>query len=95
MQGSLSKSLWCGDGISLGWAPVHELNEAPAFGELEDSIYAACCQNGLGAARGTLMGMYAAELVAGLSSHGLDLLLAEGVPKKLPPAPFDRLGAIG
>lgn len=32
------------------------LNEAPAFGELEDGIYAACCQNGLGAAPGDTHG---------------------------------------
>ncbi|MEO1329668.1 MAG: FAD-binding oxidoreductase [Pseudomonadota bacterium] len=69
------------------------LNDAPAFGEIEEGVFAACCQNGLGAARGTLSGMSAADLAAqGNAPHVAELLAAEP-PSPLPPAPLDRIGA--
>ena len=68
-------------------------NNVTAFGELEQGLYSACCQNGLGAARGTLSGMLAGELAAGRPSEFTDLLLGEDEPTKLPPEPFASLGA--
>lgn len=68
-------------------------NNVSAFGELEPGLYSACCQNGLGAARGTLSGMLAAELAAGQPSDLTDLLLNEDAPSKLPPEPLASLGA--
>ena len=41
------------------------LNGSPAFGEVAEGLYAACCQNGLGTVKGTLAGMLAADLAAG------------------------------
>lgn len=69
------------------------LNDAPAFGEIEEGVFVACCQNGLGAARGTLSGMAAAELATGADTPLGAALLAAGRPRRLPPAPIDWLGA--
>lgn len=69
------------------------LNDAPAFGEIEEGVYSACCQNGLGAARGTLTGLCAADLAARGNNPMVAELLAEEAPKPLPPAPLDWIGA--
>lgn len=72
------------------------LNDVPAFGEIEDGMISACCQNGLGTARGTLSGMVAADLATGnlRSNHqSLERMLAYDPPKKLPPEPFASMGA--
>lgn len=68
-------------------------NSAPAFGRLDEGLYAACCQNGLGTTRGTLSGMGAAELAYGQETELVKTLLAQGSPKRLPPAPLDTIGA--
>lgn len=68
-------------------------NVAPAFGELDEGLFSACCQNGLGTARGTLMGMAIAELVVEGETSLVRDLLKQGKPRKLPPAPLDSLGA--
>jgi glycine/D-amino acid oxidase-like deaminating enzyme len=67
-------------------------NGASAFGELEEGLYSACCQNGLGAARGTLSGMAIAELASeGETELAREILLEEN-PQKLPIAPLDAIG---
>ena len=68
-------------------------NSVPAFGEVEIGLYSACCQNGLGTAKGTLSGMLAAELATGLSSDLLNEVLALPEPQRLPPDPLARIGA--
>lgn len=68
-------------------------NSAPAFGEVADGMIAACCQNGLGTAKGTLSGIAAAELALGVDSPLADALLAAPLPQKLPPKPIAWLGA--
>ncbi len=68
-------------------------NSVAAFGELEPGLFSACCQNGLGVAKGTASGMYAAELAYRHQSDLLSYLLAEEKPGKLPPEPFAWLGA--
>lgn len=69
-------------------------NGAPAFGEVEDGLFAACCQNGLGTVRGTLSGMLAAELATrpDAPSPTLRSLLDEPPPARLPPEPFAWAG---
>jgi len=44
------------------WGGRHCLswNNVPVFGELEENMFAACCQNGLGVSKGTLSGILAA-----------------------------------
>jgi len=67
-------------------------NGSAAFGELESGVYSACCQNGLGIARGTLQGMGIAELVAQGGSDIAEHFLAQPMPPRLPPEPFAALG---
>ncbi len=69
------------------------LNNVSAFGELEENLFSACCQNGLGTAKGTLSGILAAEQASNINSSFLDHMLASAQPKKLPPEPFSSIGA--
>ena len=68
------------------------LNDAPAFGEIEQGLFSACCQNGLGTTKGTYAGMMAADWAGGRSTPELDDLLAMEGPVKLPPEPFATIG---
>ena len=68
-------------------------NGVSAFGEIEPGLYSACCQNGLGVARGTLSGMAIAELACGETSERVNSFLEEEALQGLPPSPFDKLGA--
>jgi glycine/D-amino acid oxidase-like deaminating enzyme len=65
-------------------------NGASALGEVEPGLFSACCQNGLGAARGTWNGMCAADAASGLAN---DPVPADPLPSRLPPAPLAWLGA--
>jgi len=77
---------WSGQ-ICLSW------NSVPAFGEVEEGVYAAGCQNGLGVCKGTLHGKLAANLAAGSNEPLVSDVLAMERPKKLPPEPFMSMGA--
>ncbi len=68
-------------------------NNVPAFGEVEENVYSAACQNGLGTTKGTLSGMLAAELAADCKSNLLEFYLNQKSPQKLAPEPFMSLGA--
>ena len=68
-------------------------NRVQVIGELEPGLFSACCQNGLGTAKGTLAGGLAADLALGRSSPALSRALAADAPKRLPPKPLSRLGA--
>ena len=68
-------------------------NDAPAFGEVAPGLIAACCQNGLGVAKGTLAGMAAADMALGHSSEVLTFMQGEAAPTRLPPEPIAWLGA--
>lgn len=68
-------------------------NNVGAFGEVEEGLFSACCQNALGTAKGTLLGMAAAELATDNRSDYLDYLLAEPKPTRVPGGPFKSLGA--
>ncbi len=69
------------------------LNGVPAFGEVDEGVYSANCQNGLGAAKGTLSGMAVAELAAGERTKRVEAMLAFAPPRRLPPEPFMSLAA--
>lgn len=69
------------------------MNNVQVIQELEDGLFAACCQNGLGVAKGTLAGLLAAELAAGHRSEALERALAAPSPSRLPPTALARLGA--
>ena len=68
-------------------------NSVPAFGELETNWYSACCQNGLGTAKGTLAGIGAVDLATKANSPIVQDLLSYDAPTKLPPAPLAKIGA--
>ena len=68
------------------------LNSVPAFGEVDDNIFSAACQNGLGTVKGTLAGMLAAELAVQGKTQQTENYLSYQQPQKLPPQPFLSLG---
>ena len=68
-------------------------NGVAAFGEIDERVYSACCQNGLGLAKGTLSGIAAADLAFGVESVEVQNLSEQATPSRLPPAPFTWLGA--
>jgi len=68
-------------------------NSVPVFGEIENGLYSACCQNGLGTVKGTISGKLAAELACGVSSELLDDVQKSAEPTRLPPEPVASIGA--
>lgn len=68
-------------------------NGVSVMRELEPGLYSACVQNGLGTTRGTLTGIGAADLVLGRESEITRFFLSEAEPSRLPPHPFDKIGA--
>lgn len=77
---------WAGH-LCLSW------NGVPAHGEVEEGVFAAVCQNGLGTAKGTLAGLSAAELAAGRETDTTRAMLSCPAPRRLPPEPVAWLGA--
>lgn len=69
------------------------LNSAPGFGEVDERIWSAVCQNGLGTVKGTLFGRLVADLATGTEEPLLEPVLAMDRPAQLPPEPFLSLGA--
>lgn len=68
-------------------------NNVQVVRELEPSLWSACCQNGLGTAKGTLAGMLAAEAANGVSSEALTRMQSADLPKRLPPKLIAKIGA--
>lgn len=69
------------------------LNSVPAFGEIEDRVYAACCCNGLGTVKGTLYGKLIADLAVGNQDPMVQDALEEAPPRLLYPEPLMTWGA--
>ena len=67
-------------------------NGVAVMREIDEGVFSACVQNGLGAARGTLTGMGAAELACGAGSAITKRFTAEDAPARLPPQPFREIG---
>ncbi|OXY82212.1 NAD(P)/FAD-dependent oxidoreductase [Oceanimonas doudoroffii] len=86
LEGVPMEHRW-GGRLCLSW------NSVPAFGEQEDRVYSAACQNGLGTVKGTLSGMMAAELAVGQRSDLLNEFINCDEPRRLPPEPFLSVGA--
>lgn len=80
--------------LEYSWAGALCLsrNHVPAFGEVEEGLFSACCENGLGTVKSTLAGMMAADLAAGVGSPELDQYRNQPEPSRLPPEPFAWLG---
>lgn len=81
--------------MEYGWTGhlCLSLNGVSVMREVEKGVYSGCVQNGLGTARGTLTGIGAAELACGTTSAITDHFTSEARPKKLPPQPFQQIGA--
>ena len=70
-------------------------NDVWAMGEIEPGLFSACCQNGLGLARGTLAGILSAEMASGGADSLVPDYSPEAMPQRLFPEPFMTLGARG
>lgn len=68
-------------------------NHVPAFGEVEEGLYSACCENGLGTVKSTFAGIMAADLATDSRSERLHTYLSQPKPSRLPPEPLAWLGA--
>ena len=75
-----------GGRLCLSW------NGVPVFGEIEDGLFAACCQNGVGVSKGTLSGILAAEYASGFQNNYIEDYLNEEQPTRLPPEPIGHYG---
>jgi glycine/D-amino acid oxidase-like deaminating enzyme len=67
-------------------------NHVPAFGEVEENLYSACCENGLGTVKSTLAGIMAADLATNTCSEYLEQYQDQPRPNRLPPEPLAWLG---
>lgn len=77
------------------WGGVYAIsrNFTNFFGALEDGVYASACDNGVGAAWGTISGTLLADLVVGADSQDLrDIQYVTDMPSLNPPEPFLGLG---
>lgn len=77
------------------WGGVYAIsrNFTNFFGELEDGVYASACDNGVGAAWGTISGTLLADLAVGADSQSLrDIQYVTGMPSLNPPEPFLGMG---
>lgn len=71
-------------------------NNVWAVGEIGENLFSACCQNGLGATKGTIAGVLAAEQAIGKTVDSLiPDFVQQALPKRLLPEPLMTLGAIG
>ena len=68
-------------------------NGVTVLRQIEDDMWAACCQNGLGTTRGTLTGVAAAELATGVNSEIAEFFQSEPEPERLPPPPISTIAA--
>lgn len=66
-------------------------NGQPFFGKLKDNLYALAGMNGVGVAKGTYLGYYMADYLAGIASAELDFILKQ-TPTWIPPDPLRYIG---
>ena len=81
--------------FSHTWGGVYAIsrNFTNFFGELEPGLHASACDNGVGAAWGTISGTLLADLAVGADSAQLnDIRAVTGMPSLNPPEPFLGLG---
>lgn len=67
-------------------------NNVAAFGEMDEGLFSACCENGLGTVKSTLAGVLAVDLATGAQSPHLDAFRNQPAPSRLPPEPLAWLG---
>lgn len=69
------------------------LNHAPVFSSPGDGVHVMAGCNGVGVVKGTYLGYYMAEYIAGRKSKNLDFILKNSGPSWVPPDPFRTIGA--
>ncbi|UUM32484.1 NAD(P)/FAD-dependent oxidoreductase [Vibrio japonicus] len=77
------------------WGGVYAIsrNFTNFFGQLDEGVYASACDNGVGAAWGTISGTLLADYVVGATSTSLDdIQKVTGMPCLNPPEPFLGMG---
>ena len=77
------------------WGGVYAIsrNFTNFFGQLEDGVFASACDNGVGAAWGTISGTLLADQAVGATSSLLDdIRSVTGMPSLNPPEPFLGIG---
>jgi glycine/D-amino acid oxidase-like deaminating enzyme len=67
-------------------------NNRPAFGEIEEGLYSACCENGLGTVKSTLAGVMAVDLASQTESKFLETFKNQPGPNRIPPEPLAWVG---
>ncbi len=87
MLGDVDMEYRWGGRLCLSWNGVQVINQ------LEEGLFSACCQNGLGTAKGTLAGGLAADMAMGRASAPVERALASQKPSRLPPTALARVGA--
>ncbi|MBB3224966.1 NAD(P)/FAD-dependent oxidoreductase [Pseudoduganella umbonata] len=81
--------------FSHTWGGVYAIsrNFTNFFGELDQGVYATACDNGVGAAWGTISGTLLADRAIGAGSEQLrDIEAVTGMPSRNPPEPFLGIG---
>jgi glycine/D-amino acid oxidase-like deaminating enzyme len=68
-------------------------NDVQVVQKLDDWLFSACVQNGLGTVKGTLAGKLAADMALGEKSDALTRAMSAPEPSRLPPKPIAALGA--
>lgn len=81
--------------MEYGWAGHLCLsrNGVSIARELDSGVFSGCVQNGLGTARGTLTGIAAADAAMESPSEIRAFFEAQDDPSRLPPQPFQQIGA--
>ncbi len=79
--------------FSWGGRVCLSLNGAPAFGELDENLFSACCSNGLGTVKGTLAGKLIIDKACKSNSSQLDKYENIEKPSSLPPNLLTQIGA--
>ncbi|OXY83448.1 NAD(P)/FAD-dependent oxidoreductase [Oceanimonas doudoroffii] len=69
------------------------LNHQSVFQQSTDNLYALSGMNGVGVAKGTYLGYYLAEWIAGHHSSELDFIRQSNRPSWVPPDPLRAVGA--
>lgn len=69
------------------------LNHNSVFEKVTNNIYMVCGCNGVGVAKGTYLGYYMAEMIAGNNSKELEFIQRTKHVSWVPPEPFRSIGA--
>jgi glycine/D-amino acid oxidase-like deaminating enzyme len=68
-------------------------NGSPMFGQVENDVWMAACQNGIGVTKGTMSGLLAADMACGLDNPMIADMESLGRPSVIPPRPLVEVGA--